>query len=65
MLHAGLFEMQLALLPRDLQENSLFYILIKSSLEYSCIVWDPHQQEDIDKLALDWVFRDQQSFSSQ
>ena len=24
--------------------------LIRSSLEYSCIVWDPHQQEDIDKL---------------
>ena len=35
--------------PQDCRKTASIS-LITSSLEYSCILWDPHQQEDIDKL---------------
>ena len=41
---------QVTMLPTELQENSLHFFDMIYSLEYSCIVCDPHQQEDIDKL---------------
>ncbi len=45
----GFLKRNLRQCPRDLKETA-YFSLVRSGMEYSCCVWDPFLQQDIDKL---------------